>query len=175
MGKCGWKVMDTDLIAHEILRNSDVICSLVGIFGDRILSDTGHVSRPALAELVFNDPMMLAELNRLMHPRIRERYRSWVAEALSRGERCAVLIPLLFEVAEDEEWQAVCCVYAPRHIQIERLIGRGLARPDAVKRMDAQMACEEKMVRSDFVIVNDKSETILSEQVNRVSTCIGEG
>ena len=167
--------MDTDLVAHELLRSPDVICSLVEIFGDRILSDTGHVSRPALAEVVFNDPVMLAELNGAMHPRIRASYRSWIAEAPSEGERCAVLIPLLFEGAETDDWQAVCCVYAPRHVQIERLVGRGLARSEAIKRMDAQMPCEEKMVRSDFVIVNDKSEAILSEQVNRVSTCIGEG
>jgi len=49
-------------------------------------------------------------------------------------------------------------VYAPREIQIERLMKReGIKRPDAERILEAQIPIDEKLKYADFVVRNDRT------------------
>ena len=85
-----------------------------------------------------------------------------------------VIVPLLFEVGAEREWDHVVCVGARKSVQMARLAARGLTAADAERRMRAQMSLSEKMVRSEFVIMNDGGREALREQTARTWRAMGE-
>ena len=68
-------------------------------------------------------------------------------------------IPLLFEVGMHTELNEIIVVYAPQHIQIQRLMQRDhISKSDALARVGSQMPIEEKKNKATMVI--DNSGTI---------------
>jgi dephospho-CoA kinase len=66
-------------------------------------------------------------------------------------------IPLLFEVADPDAFDAVVLVDAPEPVRLQRLVEqRGLDQSEAASMIRAQMPAAEKRARSDFVIENDR-------------------
>ena len=54
--KLGVHIIDTDVIAHEIVEpNSDCLNELVDYFGDSILNDDKTLNRKKLASIAFSD------------------------------------------------------------------------------------------------------------------------
>ncbi len=68
----GYKVVDVDEIGHEVLEEDDVKSKIREIFTDRVF-DGNTVSRKKLARVVFENEEKLKELERILHPRMRER------------------------------------------------------------------------------------------------------
>ena len=75
LGSLGCVVSRSDEHAHEVLRDSEVVETLVGWWGTEILDAEGAVCRPAVARRVFGD---LAE---------RDRFRARGALPHDRSER----------------------------------------------------------------------------------------
>jgi dephospho-CoA kinase len=84
----------------------------------------------------------------------------------------AVVIPLLYEIRDEGNWDVVVCVAAPEADQRRRLAGRGLTDAEASVRIRAQWAQMAKMEHSDYVIYNCGSATLLKEQTERVMRSI---
>ena len=86
-----------------------------------------------------------------------------LAEARTRGDRIVVSdIPLLFEVGNPEEFDAVVLVHAPVAVRLQRLVARrGLDPVTAGRLIDVQLPSERKRSLSDFVIDNDGDEAAL--------------
>jgi dephospho-CoA kinase len=151
----GFKVLDCDFLAHELMgKGRSVYAEVVGRFGDSILAADGEIDRTELGKKIFSDPQARAALNRLVHPAVIQAAREWMAECRAAQEDAAVLVPLLFEAGWTDGWDAVICVTAPEEQIFQRLEKRGLSNEEARKRMAAQMPLAEKAARSDFVIEN---------------------
>ncbi|MFD1773137.1 dephospho-CoA kinase [Paenibacillus rhizophilus] len=154
----GAKVVDADAIAREVmLPGHEVLAAVAKHFGEGILLPDGTLNRSKLGEIVFNDPEALKALNGMTHPAIRritrERMQALEKEA---PERLVIAdIPLLFESGQEDMFERILVVYAPREIQLERLMKRnGLTREQAEARLDSQMDIELKRAKADFVINN---------------------
>jgi len=81
----------------------------------------------------------------------------------------AAVIPLLFEVGWDAEWDVIICVVASAPVQMERLMrGRGLSEEQARQRIAAQMPVAEKAARSHLVIHNDADAEALAQEAAKV-------
>ncbi|MFA7257184.1 MAG: dephospho-CoA kinase [Kiritimatiellales bacterium] len=160
----GFKVLDCDFLAHELMgKGRAVYAKVVEHFGSAILADDGEIDRSALGKRVFDDPQAREALNRLVHPAVIEAAKDWIKECREAQEDAAVLVPLLFETGWTEGWDAVICVTAPEEQVFQWLGKRGLSRDDARKRIAAQMPLTEKEARAGFVIQNDGTlETLCS-------------
>ena len=76
------------------------------------------------------------------------------------------IIPLLFEVHWDADYDVICCVASERETQIARMTAtRGYTREEAEARLAAQMPVAEKAARSHYVIRNDGTPEELKEKV----------
>lgn len=154
----GLKVLDTDKVAHEVMAaGTDVHRAVLTAFGEAILASNGEVDRKKLGARVFGAPDQLAELNRIVHPAVGQAWRRWMVEQVRTGQDVAVLIPLLFEVGAVEGWDAIIVVAAPEAQVLARLASRGLSEDQARARIASQWSQEEKIKRTDFVIMNDGS------------------
>lgn len=167
--KAGVPVCETDAIGHAVLEDdAGVRQALEREFGGGVLGANGRIDRAALGRMVFTDARKRERLNALTHPAILTRTAAWV-QAQARTQPCVVvIIPLLYEIGAEQEWDRVICVAAPEADQLRRLEERGLSRDEARARIAAQMSQAAKMERADFVIYNSGSVELLEEQVNQV-------
>jgi dephospho-CoA kinase len=152
----GATVIDSDVLAIEAQRpGSDTLTDLTRQFGNAILLSDGSLDRAALRRIVLADESARATLNAIVHPAVKARRESLVAEARRRGDRILVSdIPLLFEVLDPASFDLVVLVEAPNSIRRKRLVRRGLGAAEADQLMASQLPSENKRAGSDIVIEN---------------------
>ncbi len=158
LAEAGADIIDADKIArHVVQKGKPAWRAVLDHFGKEILDAGGDIDRRRLGDIVFRSPEKKATLDRIVHPYVFEEMTA--AESAIRAERPdAVVIldvPLLFEVGMDGRISEIIVVYAPEHIQIERLMARNdLSTDDALARIRSQMDIEEKRKRAAIVIDN---------------------
>jgi dephospho-CoA kinase len=150
----GIPLLDTDRVAHEIMRpGHEVFDRVVERFGETILAEDGTLHRPSLGRIVFQDPHAREDLNQLVHPEVRRRWRKWLDD---RSEPVAVVvIPLLIETGCQHEFDDILCISAKRDIMLRRLSSRGFTRKQAEQRIQSQLPLEKKEEHATWIIENN--------------------
>jgi len=118
--------------------------------------------RKRLAAEVFTDPEKRKALEARLHPQVKVLIEAFLnsppppsASASVRDLRLAV-IPLLFEVHWENDFDIICCIRSAKEKQLERMMTtRGYSRQEAEGRLAAQMPVDEKAAKSHYVIDND--------------------
>jgi dephospho-CoA kinase len=156
----GWgaTVIDADVLAREVVEPGGAVLKLVAeIFGEHVIAENGRLDREAMRRIVFADAGAREQLEAILHPAIRARFRELFIEAEARGDRIIIgVVPLLYEKKMDEEFDVVLLVDAPLDLRIERLVNkRGLSVEDAHAVAAAQVPAEQKRARADLIIDND--------------------
>ena len=163
----GAVVIDSDQLARAVLERGTKGFDLVlAKFGDAILRN-GELDRSLLATLVFNDSQKRSELESITHPLIRQSF----AEIISNLPRESIVInqiPLLFESKGAYKFDHIITISAPEKLRIERLKNRGLGFSDIKKRIEAQATDLERESISNSIILNDKDESHLRDQVESI-------
>ena len=161
----GFKVIDADKIAHDIL--DEEYEAIVRLFGEELVKEK-TVDRKQLGALVFADPEKRKALETLLHPLIYTRIAEKSAILDKEAKPYIVDIPLFYEGGR-YEIDKVIVVYASRVQQIERLMQRdGFSKKEALSRLDAQMDIEEKRLNASYVIDNSGNLTQLTAETERV-------
>ena len=156
----GATVVDADALAREAQApGSDVLTTIVRRFGTDVLSKDGSLDRAALRGKVMGDDDALSALNAIVHPAVQRRREELQEAARRRGDVLLVNdIPLLFEVLDPTQFDAIVVVDAPLALRRTRLRTlRGLSNEDADRMIAAQMDAERKRAQAHYVIENDGS------------------
>jgi len=154
----GATVIDADAIVRELQRpGTPVFEAIIHRFGPGLVAADGGLDRGGLRAIVFQDARARADLNAIVHPAVRARRDTLIAEARQQGASVVVQdIPLLFETMDPAAFDLVVLVDAPAALRRERLIrDRGIAAAEADRLLAAQMPAAEKRARSTIVIDND--------------------
>ena len=126
------------------------------------------VDRKKLGELVFKNPVELAKLEALLHPKITAEILSQARALEAKGKLYFVDIPLFFEGKRYEFFDKVAVVYAPKDTLIARVMKRnGLDHAAAKHRVELQTDIEQKRAMADFVIDNRGDLAALKVAVER--------
>ena len=159
LNEFGVETLDADDVVHEIIPDP--------------------AERRRIAAEVFADPAKRKELEAKIHPIVKERIEKFFDESGARdasyppgfqlstfnSQLRVAIIPLLFEVHWEENFDIICSVVSSREKQIERMVTtRAMTRAEAEARLAAQMPVEEKARRSHYVIHNDGSTAELKSQ-----------
>lgn len=162
----GFKVLDSDFLAHELMgKGGSVYEQVVEHFGEAMLAASGEIDRVKLGKRVFADSQERVVLNRLVHPAVIKGAQEWIEACREAQDDAVVLVPLLFESGWTKGWDAIICVTAPEEQIFKRLENRGFSKEDAIKRIEAQMLLIEKATLADFVIENGGTLESLRRQV----------
>lgn len=169
----GFKVLDTDIAAHEILENDEETKNeIISVFGKDILEDNNRISRVKLGKIVFGDKDKLTRLERIIHPKVFRKIGEFFSNNKNE-EICFVSVPQLFETKTQMAFDKVILVTASEEVRIKRLIERNkMTEEEAKLRLSAQMKDSEKIKQSDFVIYNDKDLPYLQNQVLAMVTLL---
>ena len=160
----GADVIDLDEIGHRLLKKgSPVFDQIVKAFGDKILDESGDISRAKLGRIVFHDSECRSRLNQITHPAIIEQSWAEAQRLAALGKERIVIIdsPLLIEAGMQDIVDIVVVVIADEKTQLDRLIQRSIKqkKPLSVKeaqaRIHSQMPLSEKIKYADFVVENN--------------------
>jgi len=160
-------VVDSDQLARDVLERGSIgFNEVVAKFGDEILKN-GEIDRQLLGSIVFKDPTKRSELEQITHPLIRKAF----AEVIARSTSNSIVInqiPLLVESNHDYKFDHVITVSASEDIRAQRLLKRGLTGVQIRERMQAQATDQMREGIADSVIVNEKSEQEITNQVEKI-------
>ena len=163
----GATVIDSDQLARDVIERGSIgFNEVVAKFGDEILKN-GEIDRQILASLVYKDPAKRAELEQITHPLIRKAFTKVVSSA-SPDSIIINQIPLLVESNHDYKFDHIITVSASESIRTDRLIKRGLTNEQIKQRMQAQATDQMREGIADSVIVNEKSEQEITDQVEKI-------
>jgi dephospho-CoA kinase len=163
----GARVVDADQLSRlAIERGSEGFDEVLLRFGESILRD-GDIDRKALAEIVFADASARADLEAIIHPRVRELFNEVVAD-LEPDETLVYEIPLLVESNAAANFDLVITVEADLEMRKERLRKRGMFISEIERRIAAQASREEREAQADHIITNDGDEDALLRSVENL-------
>jgi dephospho-CoA kinase len=165
----GAECISSDDLVHVLLSRPDIVEGLRLRFGDGVISQ-GHVDRPALARIVFNDPEALDWLEALLHPHVRQLVDQWAKERERSASPPPLLVtevPLLFESGFDREFDYVLLVTASEPVRRRRLASK-MTTSEFARRSRRQLDERDKAARSDFVVDNSGSRARLKEAIAEV-------
>ena len=152
--RMGVPVFDADAAVHAMLAPGGSAAGEVAREFPGVIAAGGVIERRALGAKVFGDRIALARLERILHPRVAEAERRFVKRARAARRSLVVLdVPLLFESGGDRRCDAVVVVWAPPHIQRERVLKRPGMNTARLAFIRAQQTSErEKRRRADFLV-----------------------
>lgn len=163
--KKGYKVFDSDIIAHEVLE--DLSEKILEAFKDYDISKNGRISRQKLGALVFDDKNLKEKLENIVHPEIKDRLKK-IFEENKLEKYIFVSIPLLFEVGWRNLFDKILFIYTEDKIRLNRLMQRNnFTKDEALARIKSQLPQEEKVKVSDFIINNNHSIDVLQKYIER--------
>jgi dephospho-CoA kinase len=164
----GAHFFDADEMARKLTGNdATVLADIRREFGPDVFQTNGQLNRSALRAIVFDAPLKRRALERILHPRIRERWAGEAEKHRSSTELFFADIPLLYETGGEKLCDRVVVVACSEDIQVERLMKRpGMDRVSAAAIISAQMPLGEKVRRADHVVWNNGPAQVLPKQAN---------
>lgn len=164
----GAVLVDSDVLAREVVApGTPGLAEIVARFGPEVLTRDGDLDRPALGAVIFGDEQARADLNAIIHPRVRARRAEIIASATAPV--VISVIPLLVETNAQAGFDKVIVVDLPVDEQRRRLMERNdLTADQAQARIDAQASREQRLAVADWVVDNSGSRDQLDAQVDRI-------
>jgi dephospho-CoA kinase len=149
--EAGVPVHDSDATVHA-LYEGEAVPAIEAAFPGTTAG--GKVDRARLAALVVNDKAALARLEAIVHPLVGKARDKFLADAEASGTPVVLLdIPLLFEIGNECNCDAVVVVSAPAEIQRARAFERpGMSEEKFAALIAKQMPDAEKRRRADFIV-----------------------
>ena len=158
----GVSVFNADNEAKKIMSCSfDLINSLKNEFGHDIY-DKYFLNKKKLASIVFSDSEKLKKLNSLVHPFVKQEFLNWCKK--QKSPYVIKEAAILFESNSYKELDSVICISAPKNLRIDRVKARdGFKDYEINNRIKNQFSQEEKENLSDYIIVNDEKDSLLTQ------------
>jgi dephospho-CoA kinase len=145
-------VIDADKLVKNIYQKSETLEFIAKHF-PHVIED-GMIVFTKLRQIAFVDAIAKKLIEDFIYAYMPGEFKQAFA-AFANPHFIVYDVPLLFEKKLNELVDLSVCVYAPREIQIKRIIIRDHSSEElAAKIIDNQMDIEDKKKRSDLVIPN---------------------
>lgn len=165
-----YNVLDTDMVAHDLLQLDSIKKRICEVFSDFDILENGEISRSKLGKIVFQDKDLREKLEEILHPLIKDEIERFFSEQSEQGEKISfVAVPLLFETGFEKLFDKVVLVYADDKIRLKRLMERNdFSEEYAQNRINIQMNQDCKKDLSDYVIYNNATMDSLYKDVENI-------
>ncbi len=162
LGDLGAETVSADEVVHHLLaEDAETINTVAQRFGEGVRGERG-IDRKSLAREVFADAEALKDLERILHPRVREETER--RAAVSHSDLFVAEIPLLFEGGGADKYDLTVAVVTPEERRRAWAGERGMDE-DQRRAIEArQLGQKEKARRADVVVENDADLDKLKEE-----------
>lgn len=169
----GFKTYIADFEAKQLMVSDAILIEqITELFGSEAY-ENGTLNRAFIASKVFDNKALLQQLNGLVHPRVRNHFESFVAEA---GPDVIIIYEaaILFESGSHKNCDYIITVVSDIKERIQRVIARDNTKEAAIKkRIENQSSDIEKIKKSHFVIQNKQLHNT-KEQVVTISEILSK-
>ena len=166
----GIPIIDTDIIAHELLNNSALVKNeIIDIFSKNVINPDGFIDRNKLASIVFNDGDKKKRLEKVLHPKIRAEVDTKIQSyqlKQSQPQYLVVVIPLLLETGFIDYLDRVLVVIASEAIRSKRVQQRDNRKIEDIQLIiESQVSDKKRIDNADDIIENNSDINELRLQV----------
>jgi len=175
LGAC---VISADQIVHQLLNNDkQIVQRVLEIFGPEVLvndspsSKNQKLDRSKIAEKAFQQPKLLQDLEKLLHPAVHEEIEKQFKKAcLDKTFKLFIAeIPLLFEKGEDVFYDMTIAVMSSSEECAKRFaLSSNSTQGEYERRMAHQFTNEEKAAKATYVLDNNGSLEQLRSHVQKL-------
>ena len=156
-------VVEADEVGYLVMRPGKACYSaIVDLFGTEIVKEDQTLDRELIAKIVFENKEMLAKMNGIVHPAVKE----YIKKAIKREEENETNI-FIVEAAlliEDKLWY----IYADEETRMERLKqNRGYSEEKCRSIFRNQLSEDEFSNHCDFEIDNSDDFEKTKEQIHQ--------
>lgn len=159
----GIPVFEADNVARQLMNsNAEIRILLIKLFGAEVYLPDQTVDRKLLASIVFSDPSLLAQLNEIVHPFVKNAFDEWC----EKQESPYILheAAILFESGFYKIMDKTITVVTSEEERIQRVMKRDGTTSELVKqRIQHQWTDEQRINLADFVINNNENELIIPQ------------
>lgn len=163
----GYCIYNCDVMAKTIMDNNNSIkIALVKDIDKSVINSDNSINRKRLAEIVFNDPLKLEQLNKIVHKFVKDDIKNWiVANKLKNNKKpifieTAILYQSGIDKLVDEVWEVV----ASEETRINRVIKRnGISRNEIKSRISSQQFEPSQKHYNTKIINNDLNYPVLAQ------------
>jgi dephospho-CoA kinase len=160
----GIPVYNADEAAHSLYEKYPELTGRIAKeISEESIDKSGKINRKRLAEIVFADEKKLSILNSIVHPAVQADFENWLAS----NKQAAYIVKeaaILFESGAYTACNTIITVTSPLDLRISRIRERDhKTKAETELIISRQLDDEEKIRRSDFVIVNDEIQLVLPQ------------
>lgn len=164
------RIIIADRVAHELEKQGGACYErIVELLGKDILTADGEIDRTKLASRIFADKKLLARINAIVHPAVKEYIIAEIEEERNAGKydylfiEAALLIEDGYEKIVDEMWY----IHTDEKVRKDRLkASRGYSDEKIDNIMREQLPEKEFYRRCPTVIDNSKLLVDAYEQID---------
>ena len=176
----GAAIFDADEEVHKLLESDKSTIEEVKKFSPESFVEH-KINRKILRKIVFSNSEKLEMLEKILHPKVRKKYQSFLAKSKKEGRKMVILnIPLLLE-KKGYECDKIIAVISTKSIQRERFLKRtkesypetfAAEKENLIKQFEKiflkQTTNKNRKKAADFVIDNTKSKDFAISQVRNL-------
>ena len=161
-------VIDADEISRTLMKPGQPAYEEArALFGEEIVSSNGEINRGYLRALIFSDEEKRAQLEKIIHPKVRDEISNRIA-TLS-GPYCLIVIPLLVEANMQSMVDRILVVDSDPSLQIKRVKLRDNCEESQIKEIiNSQIDRQERLLHADDIIINDGNLHDLELQIRKL-------
>lgn len=164
----GAHIVSADEIVHRLLSvKRHLGQQVIALLGKDIVAN-GEIDRKAIAAKVFKDRALLRSLENLIHPAVFSEIEKEYQEIRHQSKTPLFIaeIPLLFEAAQEKNFDATIAVWADQETCQKRFMAATGSNADEYnRRMANQLPSDEKAKRADYVIINTGNKEHMQKTV----------
>lgn len=172
--RMGVPVYDADAAVHRMMRRGgSAVAAVAAAFPG--VEKNGAIDRAALGSRVFGNDAEMKRLEAIIHPRVRDDERAFLAAQRRRKAKLVVMdVPLLFESGREKRYDATIVMTAPAFLQRARVMARAGMTPARFAAIKArQMPDEEKRRRADFIVPSGLGRAVTWRKLRWVLNKLG--
>lgn len=167
-------VFNADEIVHTLfMQDKDVIDQVTKLWPDCVIDS--EVDRTCLRKHVINDPPAIKQLEKITHPKVRQKALAFINENRELKRAAVVLdVPLLYESNQNNLCDCVIVVHCSLDAQRQRAANRGVPLKLLESLLKLHLSVDEKLALADYSINTDgaldQTREKLLEELKEIGT-----
>ena len=166
IAQMGYPIFDSDKEAKKIMvSDPQVIKQIKDVFGESAYNDK-QLNRSFIAQKIFNDSNLKIAINNIVHPAVREHFKTWC-----KNQTTSLVFnesAIMFETGAYTQFDYTILIRAQLDIRIQRVVARdNLTEDEVLKRIQSQWTDIERSKLASFIIDNN-ADSDLQAQTEQV-------
>jgi len=146
-----------------MMRNLSLKKQLIDVLGRTAYLETGELNRKYISDLIFNNQLLLEQINAIIHPFVEEDFEDFCSLHKDKSyviKESAILI----ETELYKQLDKIILVISESTQRVQRVMDRdALSQESVLQKISKQFTDQEKRKFSDYIIENNNNKLLIPQ------------